>query len=309
MPNFTFSRRDRLIGLAIILLAFAFRVVIIIDRANAPNEIAAFDPLPRGHDQFKYYQHIKDFREGVFPPDRYFYQPGMSWFLIASSTIIRSDNLGALRVWTAALASINCGLFIASTRLAFGRRWVSLLAGMLLAIYPVSAFYDTDFVITSQTIVLLSLALFGILWLWRSPHNWTGVIFYGASFGAIAVTRFEPFFLAPVFGLWLIGMRRDRQAVLQVALAAVLCIAVMLPIIVHNLSDGADYLITPVGKAEIYRGNNRDTAGNYGGRQASATTNTDYMHYLSNDIRLEPRRFAELALHKIGLYFSSERAG
>ena len=89
-------------GLAIIALAFAFRMVIIIDRAQAPNDIAAFDPLPQGHDQFKYYQHIQDFRAGLFPPNRYFYQPGMSWFLIASSRIIRTDNLGALRVWTAA---------------------------------------------------------------------------------------------------------------------------------------------------------------------------------------------------------------
>jgi hypothetical protein len=309
VPNLTFSRRDWLIGFAIIVLAFAFRMVIIMDRAHAPNAIAAFDPLPQGHDQFKYYLHIQEFREGLFPPDRYFYQPGMSWFLIASSRIIRTANLGALRVWTAALAALNCGLFVATTRLAFGRRWVGVIAGILFAIYPVGAFYDTDFVITAQTTMLLSLGLFGVLWLWRSPHNWTGAVLYGVSFGAIAVTRFEPIFLAPVFGLWLIGVRRDRRAVLQVALAAVLCVAVTLPIVVHNLSHGADYLITPVGQAEIYRGNNRDTAGNYGGGQASATTNFDYMHYLWVDIRLEPRRFVELELHKVGMYLSPDEPG
>ncbi|MBN1564725.1 MAG: hypothetical protein JXA10_12840 [Anaerolineae bacterium] len=338
-PDFTFTRRDMLIGLLIVALAFGLRMVIIMDRAHAPNEISVFDPLPSGLDQTKYVRHITDYQAGTFPPPRYWYQPGISWFLIASSAIIRTTNLGALRVWIAALASLNCGVFVLTTRLAFGRRWVSALAGFLLAIYPVGAFYDTDFVITSQATELLTLALTGILLLWRFPpkhekgeHHtqsspslpagrdlgwgqlritpgWLGVALYGLSFGAMAITRFEPIFLAPVFGLWLIGVRRDWRAVSQVAIAALLCLIVIAPTAIHNLSDGADYLITPVGNEEIYRGNNRDTGGNYGGGMASYTTHDDYLHYLWNDIKLSPRRFIELELHKIGMFFARDEPG
>jgi 4-amino-4-deoxy-L-arabinose transferase-like glycosyltransferase len=307
-PDFVFTHRDWLIGLAIILLAFALRLVIIVDRAHHPLD-GAFDPLPEFTDQQTYYEHVQQFRDGTFPPKRFFYQPGMSYFLIAASKLLRTDSLGVLRVFTAALASINCGLFMASVRLAFGRRGVSILGGLLLAIYPVGAFYDTDFVITAQATLLLSLALFGVLWLWRFPRNWIGVVLYGASFGALAVTRFEPIVLAPVFGLWLLWVRRDRNAVLQVALAAAICALVMLPVILHNRAGGANYLITPVGAAEIYRGNNRDTNGDYGGGAASATTRSDYWHYLWNDIRLEPLRFIELEVHKIGLYLSPNEPG
>lgn len=307
-PDLTFTRRDWIIALAVIALAFAFRLVIIVDRAHEPHE-GAFAPLPVGSDQHTYYSHIQGFRDGTFPPDTFWYQPGMSYFLIGASALIGTDDLGTLRVLVAALASINCGLFIAVTRLALGRRNVAILAGVLLAIYPVGAFYDTDFVITSQATILLTLGLFAVLWLWRSPRNWAGAILYGLSFGALAVTRLEPFFLAPVFGLWLIAVRRDRRAVLQVALAAIIAVGVTIPVILHNRAGGADYLITPVGAEEIYRGNNRDTRGDYGGGQASRTTTDDYWTYLLHDIRLSPRRFVELVLHKVGMYLSPNEPG
>ncbi len=307
--DFTFTRRDILIGLVIVLIAFGFRLIIIMDRAHAPADISAFDPLPKGSDQLTYYSHIAAYRAGNFPPPTYFYQPGMSYFLIGASKIMRTDNLGALRILIAALASLNCGLFIAVIRLAVGRRSMAVLSGLLLALYPVGAFYDTDFVITSQTTELLTIALFGILWLWRFPRNWSGMALLGGSFGVLAFTRFEPLLLAPVFGLWLIAVRRSWVSIIQVAAAALICVLVTLPVVIHNLSNGADYLFTPVGAAEIYRGNNRDADGTYGGGRASQVTTGDYGTYLRKDIALSPRRFGELLLHKVGLFFSKDEPG
>jgi hypothetical protein len=297
------------IALFIMVLAFGYRVQIIWDRANAPNEISVFDPIPRGVDQYVYYNSVAQYRAGTFPPPTYFYQPGPSWFLVGVSLIMRTDNAGALRIFVAALASINVGLMIAAARLAFGRRWVSLLAGLLLAVYPVSAFYDTDFVITSQSTILVTISLFGILWLWRSPRNWTGAILFGLSIGALLLTRRELVALAPVLGLWLLWQRRDWKALLQLALGGIIAIAVILPVTEHNRIGGAGYLITPVSSAEFYRGNNRDTDGTFGGKQASTSTHTNYERYLIEDILLSPTRFIELELHKIGMYLSSTEPG
>ena len=305
----TFSRRDRWIGLAIVGLAFVVRLIIILNRAHAPNALAAFDPLPVGSDQTVYYSHVLEWKAGTFPPATYFFQPGMSWFMIAATQVMRTDNVGALRVLTAALAALNCGLYVAVAQLAFGRRAVSYLSGLLLAIYPVSAFFDTDFVIVPQATILLTVALFGVLWLWRSPRRWTGAVLYGAAFGALAVTRFETVAIAPVLGLWLIAVRRDWRAVFQVGLAAAVCGLVILPVALHNRAGGADYLITPVGQAEIYRGNNRDASGAYRSSTASRTTSHDYLTYLRYDIQLAPRRFVELELHKIGLFLSAQEPG
>lgn len=308
-PDLSFTRRDVALGLLIVLLAFALRLIVISDRAHAPHATSAFDPLPAGSDQLTYYEHIAAYRAGEFPPDRFYYQPGMSYFMIGASRILRTDNLGALRVLVAALGAINCGLFVAVARLAFGRRDVGLLSGLLLAVYPVAIFFDTDFVITSQALVLVTLALFGVLWLWRQPANWTGAILYGASMGVLAFTRFDATLLAPVFGLWLIAVRRDSRAVRQVALAAAIAIAILSPVMIHNLRHDANYLITPVGAEEVYRGNNRDASGVFLITQTTRTTNDDHLHYLWQDIRLSPRRFGELILHKIGLFLSPEEPG
>ena len=308
LTSIRLSRRDLTIGLLIAALAFALRLVIIVDRAHDPI-VSAFAPLPVGADQRTYYNHIAGFEEGAFPPDRYFYQPGMSWFLITSSKLLGTADLAVLRLWIAALASLNCALFAGVITVALNRRAVGALAGILLAIYPVGAFYDTDFVITSQTTELLTLALLGLVMMWKRSAVWLGAVIYGASFGALAVTRFEPITLAPVFGLWLLAVTRDRRVVAQVALAAIVCFLVIGPIAYRNLSNGADYLITPVGAAETYRGNNRDTDGSYGGGLASATTQSDYWEALVRDIRLEPQRFIELELRKLGMSVSPHEPG
>lgn len=303
------TRRDWVVGLLIVLLAFAFRAVIIFDRANAPNAISAFDPLPVGSDQTTYYTAIAQYHEGTFPPSTYHYQPGMLWFMVGSSQLLNTASLGILRLFAAALASINVGLFMATARLARGRRAESIIAALLLAIYPVSAFYDTDFVITSQAIILLNLALLGVLVLWRWPRAWIGVVLYGLSFGIIAIMRRELLALAPIFGLWLLWQRPRWRTVIQVGVAAAICVAVLLPVIGHNRSNGADFLITPVTNAEIYRGNNRDANGAYHVGPASLSTSQDYMRYWWLDVKLSPRRYAGLVLHKIGMFLSSHEPG
>src|SRR5579871_1856058 len=126
--DLTFTRRDILIALAIILLAFAYRTVIIFDRAAAPADLSAWNPLTTGGDQAVYYSSIAEFKAGSFPPRNFFYQPGMSWFLIGADALLRTDNLGVLRLLIAALAAINCGLMIAIVRLAFNNRWMAVLA-------------------------------------------------------------------------------------------------------------------------------------------------------------------------------------
>ncbi len=307
--NLIFTRRDWLIALLVILLAFSYRMIVIMDRAYAPNQIAAFDPLLRGSDQYTYYNQYLGFADGTYPPDKFFYQPGLPYFLLIATSILRTDNLGALRVLTAALAAINCGVMIAIGRLATGRRDVGILSGVLLAVYPVSVFYDTDFVITSQALILATLALFGTLWLWRNPHQWVGAVLLGFATGAATFTRLEIAALAPACGLWLIAVRRDRRAILQIVVAAVVAIAVTAPTVIHNRIGGADYLFTPVGPTEVYRGNNRVADGTYGDSNATASTHFDYFSYLVKDIALEPVRFVELILHKTALFLSESEPG
>ncbi len=279
------------------------------DRAAAPPEVAAWDPLPGGSDQKVYLERLQALQRGDYPPQRFTYQPGFVYFLGLVSAITGSSDLLSLRLVLVVIASLNCGLMAGITWLATKRRGAGLAAGLLLTFYPPAAFYDTDFVITSQALMLATL-MTGATWLaWRRPRTLVWPALTGLTLGAGAVTRFELVAPGLASACWLLatqGLRRAWRQVLAVALAALLLIA---PVALHNRRGGADYLITPAGPQEMYRGNNRDADGLRSPSNASATTHDDHLHWLLQDIALEPGRFGQLVLRKLAFFLSSQEAG
>ena len=309
-PAVSFKRREIGIILLIIALAFSYRFVIIWDRAVAPENSGNFDPLPSGSDQLTYYSTIFDFHAGTYPPPTFFYQPGISYFLIGLTSLIDSTNLLVIRLALAAFASINCGLLYAVTRLAFDSRRISTIAAVILAFYPVGAFYDTDLVITSQAIILLTIASLGALWMYRMPRRWIGALLLGIVIGFGAITRLEIAVSAFALTAWLliVGLTR-KSSLLPFALTLLVAVGFIAPVALHNRQGGAEYLITPVGAVAIYVGFNRDGNGTAFATRADFTTHFDYYHYLALDVQLEPRRFVELVLRKMGLFFSATEPG
>ncbi len=294
--------------LFIIVLAFSYRFVIMADRAAAPNELSKWNPLPTGTDQSAYFARFLALQRGDFPPPQFYYQPGIVYFLGFAGALLQTSDMAALRLFTAALAALNCGLMALFTWRATGSRTAGLASGLMLALYPVSAFYDTDFVITSQALVLATL-LFGSAWLaHRRPRNLFWPLVTGLAAGAGAVTRFE--LVAPAFvcALWLL-LRRDARGLRQFLLVALGALLIIAPVALHNRQGGADYLITPAGPLEMYRGNNRDTDGRRSPSNAYDSTHYDYLHWLLQDIALEPGRFAQLQVHKLALFLSSIEPG
>ncbi len=295
--------------LVIILLALGYRLLIMADRAAAPPDVAAWDPMPGGSDQKVYLERLQALQAGDYPPGRFRYQPGFVYFLGLVSALTGSGDLLSLRLFLVTLAAINCGLMAGITWLATGRRGAGLAAGLLLAFYPVSAFYDTDFVITSQALVLATL-MTGATWLALRRRRlllWPALT--GLTLGAGAVTRFElvaPGLVSAGWLLWFMGLRRAWRQIVTLTLAALLLIT---PVVLHNRRGGADFLITPAGPEEMYRGNNRDTDGLRSPSNASATTHDDYLHWLLQDIALEPGRFAQLMLRKLAFFLGSQEAG
>ena len=158
---------------------------------------------------------MHDLQSGDFPPNSFYFQPGIVYFLAFVAALLQSTDLLSLRLFLVALASVNCGLMAALTWWSTGCRNAGIAAGLLLAIYPVSACHDTDFVITSQALIVATL-LFGGAWLAkRRPRNLLAPILVGLLTGAGAITRFE--LVAPGFicMLWLLGRRRDPLGLRQ----------------------------------------------------------------------------------------------
>ncbi len=96
---------------------------------------------------------------------------------------------------------------------------------------------------------------------------------------------------------------------LPFALTVLVVIAFIAPVALHNRQGGGDYMITPVGATAIYVSFNRDGSGIAFTSRADFTTRFDYYHFLALNIQLEPLRFVELVLRKIGLFFSAIELG
>ena len=289
----------------IVALAFGYRLVIISDRAAAPNEDARWDPLPEGHDQRTYIEQLHDLQAGEFPPSSFFFQPGIVYFLGVIAAVAGTTDLLVLRLILVALASLNCALMALVTWRWTGRRRAGYFAGLLLAFYPVSACYDTDFVITSQAVIIATL-MCGFTWLARTrPRNLLAPLCIGLLTGFGAITRFELIGPGAVCIAWLLRTRSWRS----IALALLGVATFIAPVALHNRAGGASHLISSEGPRLVYRGNNRDSSGVYGPSNASAATSQDYLGYLWHDIGLEPGRFLELSLRKAALFFTSIERG
>ena len=291
----------------IVALAFGYRLQVMADRAAAPNEISEWDPLPDGADQTTYLAQLHDLQTGDFPSQTFYYQPGIVYFLAAVAVLISSLELLHLRLALVALASLNCGFMTFVTWRCTGRRRAGIAAGLLLALYPVSAFYDTDFVITSQALILATLMLASTWLSYQRPRSYFFPFVSGVLLGAGAVTRFELVAPAAICILWLLANRRGAPGLLASAAGCLLLIA---PVALHNRAGGADHLITPVGAAVMYHGNNRDADGRYSPSNALDTTHrSHYFHYLLHDIALEPARFIQLNLRKAAFFLSGVEGG
>ena len=291
--------------LCIVALAFGYRLVIMADRAAAPNEESFWDPLPAGNDQSAYIQQLNELRSGDFPAGPFYFQPGIVYILGAVAAIAGTTDLLALRLIQAALASLNCGLMAVVAWQITDRRRAGLIAGALLALYPVGACYDTDFVITSQAVIIATMMLACTRLAECRPGNLAAPLCLGLLTGFGAITRFELIAPGLVCAVWLLRRRSARHLLLALAGAAI----IIAPIALHNRAGGSSHLISSEGPRLLYQGNNRDTAGVYGPSNASRTTKLDYFHYLLQDIALEPVRFAQLWLRKATLFLSDIEYG
>lgn len=303
--SFSPTRRDSLIAVFLVLFAFVLRCIVVFERAYHD---PAFFTLPAGTDQAVYVSFARGWQAGTWPNAPFHHQPGLVYFLI----LIRSftgDSLGTMRLATSLLGALACGVLIAVGWQITGKRWGGFLAGLLLAIYPPAIFYATVLLDVNLSVFLVCLVLLLALWqqdrlaglkVWRS-------LLIGAAVGYLAITRLNlaVLLLAWLVFLWLLRPGW-RKFALHSALSIVALAAVIAPVTLWNLSQGRAQLISETGTKEVYRGSNRDANGiRVSNDLATAITpHEDYLPMLLFDIGRDPRRFVELQLRKIGLFFS-----
>lgn len=299
--------RDILAGVLIVLLAFVLRAVVVFDRAARD---PAFLPPP-GTDQAVYVGLAQLYETGDWPGGPFHWQPGMVYFLVGARALV-GDSIGLLRLVTSLAGALACGLLVGAGWLLTRRRWGGFAAGLLLAVYPVTMFYTTEFL--TETPAVLGVAVFLFLALWQTARLalWRSALL-GLVIGLTILTRTN---LAVLWLIWLLllalDIRQPRVVLVHAAASLVFLVLAVAPVTLYNrqAAGGGTYpLVSSTGMDEVYRANNRDATGVRSTDPAMLTVDGDYLDALLADIRLNPPHFLELQLRKSGLYWSELESG
>lgn len=298
----------RQIGLAlcIVLLAFALRGAVSLQRAGAD---VWFWPT-QGRDDHAYWMQAQAALKGDWPTQTHYYHPGQTYNLSMAGRIIGA-GLPQLTLYMAWLDALTCAFVIGAGWLLTRRAWGGLFAGGIYALYPVAVFYATTLLIAPLAAFLLGGWLFLTLWQREKLTLWRTVLLGGFA-GAIALSRMNLFPIAGLYLFWMLALRPGWwRGMLHLAVYGLVAALLIAPTTLHNYraSEGHLIFVATTGSAELYMANNRDGQGRHGVSPAMANIDTSYMAALWRDVQLMPEHIAGILAYKFALFFSALEPG
>lgn len=301
------TRRDIVIAVLIVLLAYLLRVIVVFDRAANDT---VFDPPPEGSDQRHYLLYAEGWERGTWPDGPFWYQPGLVYTIVGIRALV-GHSLGNLRLVLSLSGALAAGLMVGVGWLLTCRKWGGYLAGLLMAVYPVAIFFSTEPLDTGLSTFYVALFLFLALWQREKLAVWRSLLL-GLVIGIAVISRAN---LALLWLTWLVGLvmfgRSRREIVIHATLSFFAMALPVAPVTLYNRQQGSSQLLTRVGMEEVYRGSNRDAPGIYvPSRPAFALVdNGQYTQALIDDIVRDPRRFVDLQIRKFSLFWSALEPG
>ena len=249
-------RNDALVFAAVVLLAFALRVIYISQLRDSPLfEYPRMDA--RYHDQWA--QAIvagETFMEGP-----YFRAPLYSFFLAAVYKVFGHGYL-VPRLLQSLLGSVSCGMVFLIGRRAFSRT-VGVLGAFVAATYWILIYFDAELLIP-PLIVFLDLLM---MWLLLRASEKPGGLSYGLAglvMGLSAIARPNVLLYAPAVVVWLAVRYRPawRRITTYAGCFVLGCVIPVLPVTVRNYLVGDDLvLIASQGGVNFFIGNNPESDG------------------------------------------------
>jgi 4-amino-4-deoxy-L-arabinose transferase-like glycosyltransferase len=182
--------------------------------------------------------------------------PGTSFALLVPY-LVAGRSFAAARLWFCLLSAATCALTGLIAAELFGIA-AGLLAASALAFDPAHFYYSMHFLSEVPYGCAITLTvLLATLWLRRAP-SWRLAAGAGIAFGFALLTRPQVFFAAPLALLAFACARELRRAprVRQVALAAALAAAVVVPWLARNRIEVGRTTISTIGGFTFWGANN-----------------------------------------------------
>ncbi|MGB1288098.1 MAG: ArnT family glycosyltransferase, partial [Aggregatilineales bacterium] len=304
--RFSFKLHYLLPVLLIIALAYALRVILIVERAAYDYQ---FYPTLLS-DPEVYLRFGRAFLTGDFPYRPYVNQPLISYWVGFLMGVV-GDSVPLIRLTIAAVDATMCGFLAMGGWLLTGRASGGYIAALLFAIYPVSMFYGTTILIAPLAAWLYILFFVLMLWQRQQLTVWKTVLL-GIVIGLIIAARMN---LAPIAVFWVIWLffelKNPRLWLLHTMIAVVLSVMVIAPFTLWNISQGRVQLMAANSPGAFYSGNNRDATGMGSTSPAMelAERDVDWTAALQRDINLDTARYIGLMLRKGAIFWDGDEPG
>ena len=251
-------RKERWALAAILLAAFALRLVYVLQMRSSP----AFD-----HPQMDALYHVEWARavaagETFQPGLPFFRAPLYSWYL-GGLFALAGENLLLPRLVQCLFGTATVLLAWWIGRRAFGRR-AAFLGAALTASNWVLIYFDGELLIPTLAIPLALLALWLSLRLADDPRP-TRCLLAGLAWGLASIARPNPLLFVPLLALWLLWRARPaplRRGLLPVAALLAGTAVPILPLTAYNAIAGGDrVLIASQAGVNLWIGNNPQSDG------------------------------------------------
>jgi tetratricopeptide (TPR) repeat protein len=194
-----------------------------------------------------------------------FYQAPLYPYFLGVNYAVFGRDLLTIRIVQILLGSLSC-VFLAIAGSRFFSPRAGVVAGLLLAVYPVAIFFDTIIQksVLDTFFMTLLVCLMGLL---LQDRRWGWWLLTGAVLGLLSLTRENALALVPLAWVWIgLHFRDDTwrsRLEWMVLLTAGLLLA-LLPVGVRNLVVGGEFFITTSQfGSNLYIGNHEHATGEY----------------------------------------------
>jgi tetratricopeptide (TPR) repeat protein len=255
------SERFRWLAMAIFVVAFALRLLHVLQIRSAP-----FFTLLMG-DSRSYDAWAQQLASGDWIGRDVFYQAPLYPYFLGIVYAVFGRDLFIVRILQAVIGSASCVLLGYAARRIFGNA-AGAAAGLLLALWAPAIFFDG----LVQKSVLDVFFVCVIVWLiahipeqpgtkrrrGRSPASWW--LMLGLAVGGLSLTRENSLVFVAVLAVWAVWRRRPVNLALLLAGLAI----VLVPVAVRNSRLGGGFYVTTAQFGpNFYIGNNDNADGTY----------------------------------------------
>ncbi|MCX7919681.1 MAG: tetratricopeptide repeat protein [bacterium] len=257
--------REKTILLGIFLLAFLLRLGYLWQISSAPY----FDD-PIGDSQIYYQRALEILAGDLLGKDVFFHSSPPYPYFIAAALAVSGHSLFFVYLLQILIGSGNCILiYLLTKRLANGRIYPAILAGLFAGFYGLFAFFDGDMLMIFLTVFCVDLSIL-LLLKYLETKQIRYSFFAGLSFGLAVLDKPNLLLFVPVAMVFLVRDWSDRAIRCRrwhwkpafLYLGAIFLL--MMPVTIRNYIVGHDFvLISSNGGVNFYIGNNPNSLGTF----------------------------------------------